>query len=212
MRLNPAAFDAHLNNIGQTLEWRRSYACACVSPSSGAPDPKHALCMGKGRLWDPAVSTVAGVASQAVQVQWIQSGQFENGDLVVSVPQSSAMYNAGQFDRVVMKNSTDVFSMPLTRGAPSERILFPIHSINRVFWLHPTTRLVVEGGIPDFDAGGHLVWREGGEPPAGMVYSVTGIKYTEYFVFQGLLSDRGEHKGARLPKKVVMRAWDLFGR
>jgi len=212
MRLNPAAFDAHLNNIGQTLEWRRSYACACVSPSSGAPDPKHALCMGKGRLWDAAVPTVAGVASQAVQVQWMQSGQFENGDLVVSVPQTSAMYNAGQFDRVVMKNSTDVFSMPMTHGSPNERILFPIQDINRVFWLHPTTRQIVEGGIPDFDANGNLTWNHGGEPPAGMIYSITGIKFDEYFIFQGLMSDRGEHQGARLPKKVTLRKWDLFGR
>ena len=212
MRFNPSRFDRHLQNIGQRVLWRHSYACACVNAASGQPDPKHALCMGKGRLWDPAVATIAGVASQAVQVQWIQSGQFENGDLVVSVPQTSAMYNAGQFDRVVMKNSTDVFSMPLTRGAPSERILFPIQSINRVFWLHPTTRLIVEGGIPDFDADGHLTWTEGGEPPSGMVYSVTGIKFDEYFIFQGLLSDRGEHQGARLPKKVTLRKWDLFGR
>lgn len=213
MRLNPAAFDAHLRNIGQELEWRRSYACACVNPNSGAPDPKHQLCMGKGRIWDASIPTVAGVASQQVQAQWIQSGMFETGDMVVSIPQSSPMYDAGQFDRVIMRNSTDVFSMPMTRGAPNERLLFPVASITRAFWLDPTTRLPVDGVLPSVDANGYIVWPSTGLVPAdGTVYSLTGAKYDEYFIFQNYLSDRGEHQGARLPKRCVLRKWDLFGR
>jgi hypothetical protein len=212
MQLNPAAFDSFLRGIGQKLEWRRSYACACVSPASGAPDPKHALCAGKGRIWEAAVPTVAGVASQSVTAEWMQSGQYETGDMVLSIPQASAMYNAGQFDRILMKNSTDTFSMPMTHGAPTERLLFSVQNIQRVFWLHPTTRLIVEGGIPVVSATGTLTWPNGGEPPPGFVYSLTGNKYDEYFIFGAYLSDRGEHQGARLPKKVVARKWDLFGR
>jgi len=213
MRLNPAAFNVFLRNIGQELEWRRSYACACINPQSGQADPKHALCVGKGRIWDAGISTIAGVASQKVQAQWMQSGMFENGDMVLSIPEDSPIYNAGQFDRIVMRNSTDVFSLPMTHGAPTERVLFPVKDITRVFWLHPTTRLIVEGGIPAVSDTGHLTWAGGiGEPPAGMVYSLNGNKYDEYFIFQDYLSDRGEHQGARLPKRVVARKWDLFGR
>lgn len=212
MQLNPASFDAFLLGIGQQLEWRRSYACACVSPVSGQPDPKHQLCAGKGRIWHPAVSTVVGVASQKIMAEWMQSGMYETGDMVLSIPQTSPVYDAGQFDRIVLKNSTDVFSMPMTRGAPNERLLFPVKNIRRVFWLHPTTRLEFEGGIPDVSDNGVLTWRNGGEPPDGVVYSLTGEKYDEYFIFQNFLSDRGMHQGARLPKRVVARKWDLFGR
>lgn len=213
MRFNPGAFDRFLTGIGQQVEWRRSYACACVIPTSGAPDPKHALCSGKGRLWDPPVPTVTGVASQSVTAEWMQSGQYETGDMVLSIPQVSPLWNAGQFDRVLMLNSTDVFSMPLTRGAPNERLLLKVQSIDRCFWLHPTTRLVVEGGIPVVDADGNLSWPGGvGEPPPGMLYSLTGQKFDEYFIFGQYPSDRNQHSGMRLPRKLVARKWDLFGR
>lgn len=212
MQLNPAAFDSFLFGIGQKLEWRRSYACACVNPTSGSPDAKHQLCMGKGRLWDDALPTVAGVASQKVMAEWMQSGMYESGDMILSVPQNSSMYAAGQFDRIVMKNGTDVFSMPLTRGSPGERLLFQVESVQRCFWLHPTTREVIEGGLPVISSTGVPSWPDGGAPPDGYVYSLTGNKFTEYFIFQQLMSDRGEHQGARLPKRVVARVWDLFGR
>ena len=212
MRLNPAAFDSHLNSIGQSLEWRRSYSCACINPSSGLPDPKHQLCMGKGRIWDPQVPTVAGVASQKVQAEWMQGGMYETGDMVLSIPQNSAMYEAGQFDRVVMKNGTDVFSMSLTRGSANERLLFQVVDIDRVFWLDSQTRGIVEGKPPVVSDNGVLSWPDGGSPPDAFVYSMTGRKFTEYFVYQNYLSDRGMHQGARLPKRVVLRKWDLFGR
>lgn len=214
MRFNPGAFDTFLKGIGQEVEWRRSYACACVSPTSGAADPKHALCSGKGRLWNPPVKTVTGIASQTVQQEWMKSGMYETGDMVLSIPQASPLWDAGQFDRIMLLNSTDVFSMPLTRGAPNERLLFRPESILRCFWLHPQDKnTIVEGGIPVVDANGHLSWPGGvGEPPPGMVYSLTGNKYDEYFVFIQLLSDRNEHQGMRLPKRVTARKWDLFGR
>src|SRR5574344_1187428 len=100
MRFNPAAFDRHLNNIGQKVQWRRSYACACVNPASGAPDPKHALCAGKGRIWDKPVDTVAGIARQETLAEWMKAGLWESGDMVLSIPQASPLWDAGQFDRV----------------------------------------------------------------------------------------------------------------
>lgn len=212
MRLNPAAFDRHLQHMGQRLLWRRSYACACVNPDSGAPDPKHPLCSGKGRLWDAAIETVAGVPSQSTAAKWGVPGMWEDGDLALSIPQSSPMWNAGLFDRVLMLNSQDVFSQPMKRGSPTERLLFSVASLQRVFWLDPTTRLAVEGSLPVVDVNGNLSWPNGGAPPAGMVYSLTGQKYDEYFLFQNFPNDRNEHSGAKLPKKAQLRKWDLFGR
>lgn len=213
MQFNAGAFDSFLAGIGQRVTWRRSYSCACTSPTSGAADPKHALCSGKGRLWEAPIETVTGVAKQDTVAEWMQSGLYENGDMVLSIPQASPLYDAGQFDRVMMLNSTDVFSQPMTRGAVNERMLFVPASITRCFWLNPADKnQIVEGGIPVVSDTGHLSWPNGGEPPPAMVYSLTGTKYDEYFVFAQLPSDRNQHSGMRLPKRVIARRWDLFGR
>lgn len=214
MRFNPVAFDRHLENIGQQITWRKSYACACVNPNSGSPDPKHQLCSGKGRLWAAPVTTVCGIAKQETVAEWQASGLFESGDMVLTIPQSSPMWGtAGQFDRLLMLNSTDAFSQPLVRGAPAERLIFNVASLGRVFWLNPADRnQIVEGALPEVDASGVLSWPAGGGPPPGASYSLTGTKYDEYFIFGQFPSDRNQHSGMRLPKRVVARKWDLFGR
>ena len=214
MRLNPAAFDQFLEGVGQQVLWRQSNACACVNPQSGQPDPKHQLCSGKGRLWAAPVQTVTGVASQDTINDLSQQGLWETGDMVLVIPQSSVLWNAGQFDRVTMLNSTDVFSQPLVRGTPADRLIFPVAELTRVFWLNPANRnQIIEGAIPVVEPSGQLVWPGGvGEPPPGVAYSVTGTKYSEYFIWNKLTSDRGEHSGARLPKKLVARRFDLFNR
>ena len=214
MQFNAAAFDRHLANIGQQIVWRRSYACACVNPASGNPDPKHALCAGKGRLWVAGVRDVIGIARQDTVAEWVQSGLYESGDMVLSIPQSSPMWDgAGPFDRVVMLNSDDVFSQPLVRGAPAERLLFVPARIDRVFWLSPADKnVIVEGSIPVCDANGVLSWPNGGAPPLGVSYSLTGLKQSEYFIFGRWPSDRNQHSGMRLPKRVIARKWDLFGK
>lgn len=214
MRLDPAAFDRHLSYMGQQVLWRRSYGCACLNPASGQPDAKHALCGGKGRIWDDPIQTVVGIASQATVMQWAKLGMWETGDMVLSVQQSSLLYDAAPFDRIVMLNATDAFSQPLVRGTPNDRLNFNVLSISRVFWLSPLDRnVIVEGAIPAIGPTGVLTWPGGvGEPPPGMTYSVTGEKNSEYFVFNNLSGDRGIHGGARLPKKIVARRFDLFSR
>lgn len=213
MRFNPGKFDSFLANIGQQVEWRRSYVCPCVSPTSGQPDPKHKPCAGKGRIWDAPIKTVTGVASQKVQIEWAKMGYFEDGDTVLSVPQNSPLWDAGQFDRIKMLNSTSTFSFALRRGEPTEKMLFKPVSVNRVFWNHPQTGVMVDGAAPVVGDDGVPTWPGGaGEPPPGVTYSISGTKNDEYFIFKDLMSDRNEHQGLRLPKRVIARKWDLFGR
>lgn len=214
MRFNAAAFDRHLTNMGQDVLWRRSYACACVDKRSGNPDPKHALCQGKGRLWNAPIKTVTGIASQKVEAEWAQSGLWESGDMVLTIPQNSPLWDAGQFDRVTMLNSTDVFSQPLVRSDVTERLMFQPVRLDRCFWLNPANReQIVEGSVPVVDANGVPSWPGGaGEPPPGVSYSLTGTKFSEYYLLSQLPSNRNQHQGMRLPKKVVARKWDLFGR
>lgn len=154
------------------------------------------------------------MTQQQIRKEWIQAGLYESGDATLTVPEDSAMYEAGQFDRITMLNSTDRFSLPLVHGSPTERLFFKVEKVTEVFWYtgpNDGTGDLVEGGIPAVADDGTLTWTSGG-PPAGKQYSISGVKFTEYYVWDGMSSDRGEHYGARLPKKIIARKFDLFGR
>lgn len=213
MRFNQQSFNRHLLNIGQSISWRRSYACACVNPASGAPDPKHTVCNGKGRIWDKPLTSIIGISAMKASPQLATIGLWESGDVIGTIPENSTMWdNCGRFDRVVLNNSVHAFSQPFIRGAPNEKVMFTVKSIDRCFWLDPETRAVVDGGIPLVGTGGTLDWPDGGEPANGVSYSLSGLKFDEYFIFDQLAQTRNEHSGMRLPKKVQLRKWDLFGR
>lgn len=136
-------------------------------------------------------------------------GLYVAGDAVLSVPENSPLYGIGQFDRVVMLNSTDPFSTIKVRGK-DDQLTVTVETIARVFWLDQNS-VVVEGPLPAVSADGVLSWVING-PPAGTQYTVEGTAFSEYFCFGPFSSDRNEHHGARLPKKSVLRKFDLFGR
>lgn len=209
MRLSPQAFNRFLNHIGQRGQWRQSFACPCVSPHSGAARPGCLQCGGRGRIWSDPVACVVGVPSANVQRQWAQFGSWEQGDMVVSVGSDSAAYAMGQFDRFLALDNKEVFSMPLTRGQ-NDRFYFQVDRVTRVFWLDDA-EAIVEGGIPTVSSTGALTWVSG-EPPAGKQYTITGEKRHEFFCFGQFPGDRAEHQGAALPRKVVLRKFDLYSR
>ena len=214
MRLNPAAFNAFISgNIGQDVLWRPNSICPCVNPASQSPSARCPRCSGKGRLWSAPVAAKVGVQRQAINEKRTQQFNWELGDAMLTVDESSPMFDAAQFDRITMLNSTQSFSLVLKRGEPTERLYFSVVSISRVFWYTgPSgTGMLVEGGIPEVDADGRLTWAEG-EPPAGTQYAISGERYSEYFIYLDLPGDRGEHFGARLPKRMVAKSFDVFGR
>lgn len=196
--------------MGQQFKYRKSFHCPCVNPRSGQATPGCPQCGGKGRMWIAPVPAIAGVASASVQQQWAQFGMWQDGDAVLSIGSDSPMYGMAQFDRVTMLNNTSVFSLVLTRGGVNERLFDPVETVTRVFWLD-ANKAIVEGGIPSVAADGALTWTAGA-PPAGTQYSITGTRYAEYFCYGGFPSNRGEHQGALLPKRVVLRRFDLYGR
>jgi hypothetical protein len=208
MQLNPLAFNAFLNDLGQTFAWLRAYACPCLNPNSGAAKPDCPLCAGKGQTWGEAVEGISGIAGQSIQLKWAKFGLFEPGDVVLTIPSDSALYEMGQFDRVVMLNSSAPFSTKFVRGR-GDVLRYPNAQVDRVFWLNGSD--IVEGGIPTVADDGTLTWTTG-EPPAGTVYSITGRCHPEYFCWGPMPQDRAHHGGKALPRKVVLRAWDLFGR
>lgn len=210
MQFNAAAFNRHLNAIGQTFMWRAAFACPCINPRSGQAAPGCPQCGGKGHLHGEAVKARAGVAGGSVQRKWAQMGRYEQGDLVLSVPGDSPMWGMGEFDRVASLNATDTFSTRLTRGAQGERLLFSPVKLKRVFWLDAASA-IVEGVLPTM-TGGVPAWPNGDGPPPGKTYSITGTKGLEYFVFGDMPHSRNQHHGIKLPQSVVLRKWDLLGR
>jgi len=214
-RLNPAAFNGFLSgNIGQFMNWRKGHACPCFNPQSGAAQPGHPLCGGKGWIWDAPLKTKAGLTQQKVERAWAQFGQFEPGDGILTIPGDSVMYDfCGRFDRIELLNSTDAFKLLLVRGAPNERIFLPVVKFTRVFHLDNTETIQIEDVLPVLDqTTGVLTWPNNDGPPLGTKYSIAGVRNTDYYVFDNLPSDRNEHFGARLPRKLYMRRFDLFSR
>lgn len=211
MRLNAARFDRHLANLGQRFTYRCSYMCSCINPNSGQATPGCPICAGKGHFWDDAIPAMAASANQKAQMAWASTGLYKDGDIVLTVPQNSPIWDAGQFDRLTMLDGSQRFSQALRRGDPTERLLFTPKAFERVFWISPTTKALVDGGLPVADAKGNLSWTEKAPPP-GTTYTLTGTRLQEYFLFQELPRNRNMHSGVRLPKMVVVREMDLFKR
>lgn len=208
MFLNPLSFNALLHHVGQRLTWRRAFACPCINPHSGAADVNCPHCSGKGRLWSAPVSSISGIAGAKVQREWAQFGNWESGDVVLSLPSDTPAYDMGSFDRVLLTDSSSPFSMVIKPGAA---LPYPGATIDRVFWIDPATREIVDGGIPIVGADGAMTWASGA-PPAGMFFTVTGRRHPEYFCWGEYPQDRSHHSGARLPRRVVLRRFDLYGR
>lgn len=216
MHLNPADFNALIADMGQTVRWRQSFACPCTNPNSGAAKPGCPICEGKGRGWGTAVDCDAGVTGQKTQREWAQSGIYESGDVVISLPSDSAIYAMGQFDRAILVNTSERFSMVLKRGS-NDSLQFPFLAITRCFWLNTAGTAIVEGSLPAVSSTGILTWPvdvvgQPGAPIAGVSYTLEGTRMNEYFCWGMFPSNRGIHHGEALPKKVILRKYDLFGR
>ena len=209
MRLSPAKFNALINNFAQSMTWQRAYDCPCADANSGAAAYDCPQCKHMGVIWAAAQTVKAAVAGQKVQRAWATFGFWEAGDVVLSLGSDSELYKMGEHDRVVFSKSSVPFSIKLTRGA-GDTLKFTTESINRVFWLDNASQ-IVEGGIPTVAANGTLTWATG-EPPAGMQYSISGRKRPEYFCWGEFPQDRAHHDGAALPRRVVLRSFDLFKR
>lgn len=210
MQLSPGEFNGFLATVGQKFAWRQAFACPCVNPASGASKPGCPLCNGKGQMWGAEVPGVAGMTSQNQKKGFANFGTWEPGDAVLTIGSDSPLYQAGHFDRFRAINSTQRFSQIVVPGQ-NDKLLGTIVSISRVFWLTPDGTAAIEGDIPTVGADGSLTW-DSGAPPAGKTYSISGVRYDEFFAYMALPSNRNEHQGAALPQKLPVRKFDLFGR
>ncbi|NCA91073.1 MAG: hypothetical protein EOM92_19920, partial [Gammaproteobacteria bacterium] len=184
MRLNPARFNRFLSKIGQDLAWRPSSACPCVQPYSGSPDPSCPHCAGKGRLWAAATACSAGIVSRDIMRQAAPMAILDAGDVMLVIPSDQPIYGIGEYDRVVMTDRTEPFSLNLIAGTNALR--FNPVSIDRITWLAGDGKLV-DGTPPTGWANGTLTWttpkppaKPPTTPPAGVTVAITGRRHPEY--------------------------------
>lgn len=207
MRLNPNRFNALLGNLGQSLTWQASFACPCVDAYSGAADPGCPHCAGKGRVWGDPQPSSAGIVSRDIAQQFAPMASLDLGDVMLVLPSDQSIYALGDFDRVTLTDRTEPFSINVIAGVNSLRFT-PI-SVDRVTWIGSRGELV-EGDLPCSYEDGNLVWSSS-PPPVGVTYSVTGRRNPEYFCWLSLPLDRPHHHGAALPRRILLRRFDLFG-
>lgn len=235
MEFIPGELDAMLNGFAQDFAWRRGYACPCVNPHSGSPRPDCPHCHGVGRTWGDAVTGSVAVGSQAALKKMAAFGFWDAGDILCSLPSDSPVYEVGVFDRLLCLNRTEPFSVNVQPGVNDRLLRLPLVSVERVFWygadgrrvdacrpvIVPEDVLRSPAGDPVLSdvgepqvAAAHLDFEASGcsGPPAGVAYSVTGRRRVEYFVYLEIPVDRPLHHGARLPRRVVARRFDLYGR
>jgi hypothetical protein len=149
-----------------------------------------------------------------IQRQWQASGQFELGDLIVTVGSDSPLYQAGENDRILLSDSTEPFQAVLNRTG-TESLGWPAANVSAAFWLDPDTQAPVTAGLPGVKPSGAVDWsvaQGGPTPPDGVQYSLSGRRVPEFFIFQNLPGDRAHFQGAGLPRKLLFRKFDLFGR
>lgn len=209
MKLSSYAFNTLLYGLGQTALWHIASVCPCRSPHSGAARQDCLRCHGKGVTWGEGVEGVVGFASAALSRKFAAFGQFLPGDVVLSIPEASPLYSIGLNDRVTLTHSEEFFSLGLVHTS-ADRLTLSAITIDRVFWLDAHQQ-VVQGGLPEISDTGHLIWSEG-EPPLGTQYTLEGWAHPDFYVYMDLVKDRPYHQGEDLPRRVVLRRFDLWGR
>ena len=198
--------------MGQDMSWSRASFCPCRDPNSGGARAGCPVCRSRGVIWDAAVPCRAGLSGMKVQKEWERFGQYEAGDVVVSVGSDMPMYAAGENDRIVFTQSSESFDVVLSHDG-TDKLPYRIITCDLCFWLAPDRTTLVHGGIPLQDATGLLTWPAGqGEPPAGVQYTLRGRRRPEYFLFKELAQDRSHFGGLALPRRCALRKFDLFGR
>ena len=213
MTFDPARFNALLSNarpgLGQNVSWQKATACPCRSPTSGAARQGCPTCHGKGVFWGSSIAAWTGLAGQKVAREWAAFSEWQSGDVVITIPSASPLWNIGETDKVAFTDSSQPFSSVLMGGV--DVLPFEASSISGVVWLDPITQLPVTGGVPTQGASGQLTWAAGA-PPTGTQYTISGRRTPLYYCFKEMAQDRAHSAGLPLPRRVVLRMFDLFGR
>lgn len=187
--LGPVLFNQLLSQVGQMAHWRKATACPCPDVRSGQAQAACPHCAGTGLVYADAVSGRVAVAGRT-------RGLLDTDGLSLCIPSDSPVYEMGGHDRVTLEGCRETFSQVLLAGA-NERLGFVPVRLDSVAWLDGAGNLVY-GAVPNYQDG-ILVWG-GTVPPAGVVYTLTGLRYVDYVCqSEPLLAD------GRLPRRVWLK-------
>jgi hypothetical protein len=209
MELAPGAFNDLFGAMGQRVLWRRGNACPCRNPMSGQALQGCPICSGLGTFWGDPTAGHVGLTSMRRAKEWAAFGQWVSGDVAVSLPSDSPVYDAGEGDRFLFTDSSAPFSavVPPTKN---DRLNFVPDQVDRVFWI--ANGAVVYGDAPQVAPDGTVYWlTDQARPPAGVQYTVSGRRQPEYFMYQQMPQDRAHFDGSDLPRRVQLRLFDLYG-
>lgn len=209
--LIPEEFNEFLTSIGQAVLWRPSRVCPCRNPHSGAARADCPVCFGLGVIWDAGVESIAAMTGVKAQRAWADFGRWENGDTVFTLPSDQPIYDMGEGDRVVLMNSSEPFSVVIPWGGAITGQVVSIGACSYVNFAENAPVHDVALPIPAVAGDGTLSWTSGG-PPSGTQVAVTGRRRPEYFCLQDFPQDRAHHQGRALPRRVVLRRFDVWGR
>jgi len=163
-----------------------------------------------GIFWEsPSVPCICALSGVKAKRQWAEFGQWENGDLLIVCPSDSPSFSAGWGDRFTLADTTESFSTVVVRtGTESVNFYNPVFDA-AVYLDGNRNRVSLD---PPNLVDGVLIWPSGA-PPSGVRYTLTGRGGPEYYVFNEIPMSRTHHGGsADLPRRIVLRRLDLFGR
>lgn len=210
---SPSKFDALLSNqrpgLGQNTSWARATLCPCRSRSSGAAEQNCPVCKGRGHFFGSDQPAWTALSSMKIQRQWEQFGQFELGDLVATIPSASPMWTCSEYDRVTFTDSSEPFNYVAIGGV--DLLPWAAYEIDTVVWRDQVTKALVFGGLPTQAADNTLSWTAG-SPPNGVQFTISGRRRPQFWVFSDLIQDRAHSAGLALPRRVVLRKYELAGR
>ena len=158
-----------------------------------------------------------GVSGVTFTKQFAQFGEWDRRDMIATVPARDAsgalleIYGIGDFDRVTLVDSVVRQSFVGQRGQADTVPERTIRAVTDAFGLHNGAKVPLEDGT-DFRVTGNTVEWLSSALAVGEGYTLRYVASPEYFVWTSIEQPRAHDLGKALPKRVVLRSFDLFGR
>ena len=199
-----------LELIGQAATWERASRCPCRSTRTGGADVACVVCKGIGWIWDAPQPCAFGVSGSTPSRKFAAFGEWEDGDVLLTIPSDSLAYDMGERDRITMTQSSLRSTEVLTRGTNETlRYSQPI-ALSTVWGIVANARQEFYDSI-DFQLDGHTMLWLTTTLSAGQQYSVLYTARPQYFVYRELVGDR-PMGGRSMPRKVHVKLMELFNR
>jgi len=206
----PDRLNTMLQLIGQAATWERASRCPCRSTRTGGADVACVVCKGVGWIWDAPQPCSFGVSGSTPSRKFAAFAEWEDGDVLLTIPSDSPAYDMGERDRITLTDSSLRSAEVLTRGTQDTlRYRKPI-AILTVWAIVNTIRKEYYESIDYLMDGPTIRWLT--DPfPAGQPYSVLYRARPEYFVYRELAGDR-PMGGRSMPRKVHVKLMELWNR